>query len=225
MAVITRLKRIAKWCLGRTDAPGQPVGEKGPEYYDRTFHEDPNWSAHYTASVDYYIWTVIVDRVRRAKARSVLEIGCGSGQLAHAIHDSGAVEQYCGFDFSLARVEQARRNVPAFTFEHANAFETDLYDRIKYDLVIVTEFLEHVEEDLAVLRRLPPGVRVIGLVPNFPYVSHVRHFAGPAEVAARYGPFFDAFTVDAIPMKSAGSISFLFEGIRADTRAGGRQSP
>jgi 2-polyprenyl-3-methyl-5-hydroxy-6-metoxy-1,4-benzoquinol methylase len=212
--MIAAVKRLVKWCLGRTDVPAEPAGEKAAEYYDRTFHEDANWSAHYTASVDYYIWTVIVDRVRRAGSRGVLEIGCGSGQLAHAIHDTGAVERYCGFDFSSARIEQARRNVPSFSFELANAFETDLYERATYDLVIVTEFLEHVEDDLTVIQRIRPDARVIGLVPNFPYVSHVRHFASVGEVAQRYGRFFRGFTVDAIPMKVPGSVAFLFDGIR-----------
>ena len=209
------LKQFVMSCLGRSSLAEEVAGEKGADYYDRTFLEDANWSGHYTGSVDYYIWTVIVDRVRRARPRSVLEIGCGSGQLAHAVYDSGVVDSYCGFDFAPARLAQARRNVPAYRFEVANAFDTDLYETVDYDLVITTEFLEHVEHDLAVIRRIRGGARILGLVPNFPYVSHVRHFKSADEVTERYGPFFKDFTVDAIPMKVPGSVSFLFEGIRA----------
>ena len=210
------LKQWVRSCLQRI-IPEERPGEKGPDYYDRTFLEDANWSGHYTASIDYYIWTVIVDRVRRARPRSVLEIGCGSGQLAHAVYDSGVVERYCAFDFAPARLTQARRNVPSYRFEVANAFETDLFDTVDYDLVITTEFLEHVEQDLAVLRRIREGTRVIAIVPNFPYVSHVRHFKSVEEVAERYGDFFKGFTVDAIPMKVPGSVAFLFEGLRTST--------
>ena len=189
-------------------------GEKGPDFYDRTFLEDANWRGHYSQSVDYYIWTVIVDRVRRLKPRSVLEIGCGSGQLAHAIHDSGTVRSYVGFDFAQARLNQARINVPEYRFEVADAFKTDLYETVDYDLVICTEFLEHVEHDLAVIERIRRGSRIIGLVPNFPWVSHVRYFKSANEVAERYGPYFSDFNVGEIPMKVRGSVAFLFEGVR-----------
>jgi len=192
----------------------EPPGEKGPDFYDRTFFEDANWRGHYTQSVDYYIWTVIVDRVRRRKPRSILEIGCGSGQLAHAIYDSGIVRSYVGFDFAAARLNQARVNVPDYRFEVADAFQTDLYDTVDYDLVICTEFLEHVERDLTVIERIRRGSRIIGLVPNFAWVSHVRYFKSTDEVAERYGPYFSDFNVDEIPMKVRGSVAFVFEGVR-----------
>jgi SAM-dependent methyltransferase len=208
------VQRAVKRCLVGADSRTAPGTEQGPEFYDQTFHENPEWRAHYTTSMYYPVWTLIVDRVRRAGARSALEIGCGSGQLAAALHAAGVIERYCGLDFSRARLEQARRTVPAYRFELANAFTTDLYETATYDLVITTEFLEHVEKDLEVMGRIRPGSRVLATVPNFPYVSHVRHFASAAAVAERYGRFLAKCTVDPVPIKEGGRVLFLLEGER-----------
>jgi hypothetical protein len=61
---------------------GGAEGEKGAEWYDASFERGRHWRRHYTESPYYFIWTVIADRVLRAGGRSILEIGCGSGQLA-----------------------------------------------------------------------------------------------------------------------------------------------
>src|SRR5690348_14411985 len=83
-------------------------GEKGSDFYDRTFDADDYWRRHYTGTEDYACWTVIIDRLRSSNARRLLEIGCGSGQLAHALLDAGFLDSYCGFDFSTHRLAQAR---------------------------------------------------------------------------------------------------------------------
>jgi ubiquinone/menaquinone biosynthesis C-methylase UbiE len=149
----------------------EPSGEKSAEFYDRTFEADDSWRSHYTQSPYYFIWTVILDRMRRSATKHVLEIACGSGQLAAAIRDASLVESYRGFDFSSSRLDFARQTCPEFHFEVADAFSTDVFERYDYDTAIATEFLEHVEGDLDVLARLARGTRFIGTVPNFPFVS------------------------------------------------------
>src|SRR5438128_11724255 len=62
--------------------------EMGAEFYDKAFESVTSYHKHYTESEYYFLWTVIVDRIRRAKSTSILEIGCGPGQLARAIHDA-----------------------------------------------------------------------------------------------------------------------------------------
>jgi len=47
-----------------------------------------------------------------------------------------------------------------------------------------TEFLEHIEHDLDVIRFIRPRTYFVGTVPNFPYVSHVRHFQDCDEVTS-----------------------------------------
>ena len=76
------------------------------------------------------------------------------------------------------------------------------------------EFLEHVEKELDVLARIPAGTKIIATVPNFPYVSHVRHFDNVDQVRERYGSYFESLTVDAIRKNAKGRILFLMEGIK-----------
>ena len=199
---------------GDRSSAAAPTREKGPEFYQQSFQANPDRRKHYTESPYYPLWTVIVDRLRSAHARAVLEVGCGSGQLAWAIDDAKILTSYCGFDFTGAMVEQARRNCPHMRFEVSDACSTDLFETCHYDTVLATEFLEHVEDDLRVVRSIRNGARFIGTVPNFPYVSHVRHFSDATDVAARYRDMFSAFRVDAIPANDKGKTFFLIEGMR-----------
>ena len=210
-----RVADLARRLVGRPEHAIEAEGEKGKDFYDRTFDADDHWKMHYTEIREYVCWTVIIDRLRSAGARRLLEIGCGSGQLASALRDAGVLESYHGFDFSARRLEQARVACPEFRFEIADAFQTDLYDRYDYDSALSTEFLEHVERDLWVLSRLKGGTRFIGTVPNFPFVSHVRHFTSSDEVAARYGPLFDQFSVTTVPLTSKGKMYSLIQGVRS----------
>lgn len=142
-----------------------------------------------------FVWTVIADRVLRAKVKSILEIGCGPGQLACLIRDKGILS-YHGFDFSPRRIEQAKRVCPEFAFNLQDAFRTDLFETFDYDAVICTEFLEHVEKDVDVLKRIKSGVCFYGTVPNFPFTSHVRYFSDVDEVTSRYRQCFSELHVD-----------------------------
>jgi hypothetical protein len=96
----------------------------------------------------------------------------------------------------------------------ADARHTDLYRTRQYDAVVTTEFLEHVEADLEILSRIPTGVRVLGTVPNFPFVSHVRHFKDVDSVEERYAPSFRSLRVDTFLGNASGKMSFLLDGMR-----------
>ena len=94
-------------------------------------------------------------------------------------------------------------------------FDTDLFERFDYDAVISLEFLEHVDGDMSVLRRIRQGKRFYGSVPNFPYESHVRHFLDCRQVAERYGPLFTGFRVDEFLADGGARKYFLMEGVKA----------
>ena len=156
---------------------------------------------------------MLVDRIRPADVRCLFDIGCGPGQLASFLHDRG-LRKYVGLDFSAVSIRMARLACPSYEFVCANVFESDLFDTLDYDVVVSTEFLEHVADDLVVLDRIRPGTRMYGSLPNFPHPSHVRHFNSAAEVRERYGSRFKEFRVDEFPFGSGGMTFFLFEGVR-----------
>ena len=107
---------------------------------------------------------------------------------------------------------QAKLVCPEFSFSVEDAFETDLFETFTYDCALSTEFLEHVEGDLEVLKRIKPGTKFFGTVPNFPYISHVRHFNDATQVEARYNQCFDQLQIETILANDRGTEFFLIEG-------------
>lgn len=186
-------------------------GEKSAEWYDASFDACEHWSQHYSASEYYFLWSVIVDRIATSGARSILEIGCGTGQLASLIHDKVKCD-YHGFDFSAKRVEYAQATNPDLPFARQDAFQTDLFAACDYDTAVCTEFLEHVEADTVVLEKVRPATRFLGTVPNFPFTSHVRHFKSEDEVAARYKPYFRDLRIDRFLADANGKCFYLLDG-------------
>lgn len=195
----------------RSDHRAEQPGQKGSEWYDASFDAGGTGARHYTESEYYFLWSVIADRIQRTTARSILEIGCGSGQLACLLQDKVACK-YVGFDFSRTRVEFARKAYPSLSFMQQDAFQTDLFTTCDYDAVVCTEFLEHVEEDTVALNRIRKGSRFYGTVPNFPFVSHVRHFDDEDAVLARYSNHFRDLRVDKFPADAKGKVFYLLDG-------------
>lgn len=189
----------------------QQSGQKGADWYDASFEASGDWSNHYTASEYYFLWAVIADRIQRAGAKSILEIGCGPGQLACLLRDKTGCK-YVGFDFSQKRVEYARKANLDLSFVQQDAFQTNLFTTCDYDTVVCTEFLEHVEGDTVVLAKIRKGARFYGTVPNFPFTSHVRHFQDENEVRSRYASYFLELRVDRFLADEKGKVFFLLDG-------------
>lgn len=85
---------------------------------------------------------------RHRKLHSVLEIGCGTGELvAHFPLAKPATRTGC--DISPANIATARRRYP-----NANFHAGDFHELIpsKFDAVILSDVLEHVDDDIGFLR-------------------------------------------------------------------------
>lgn len=205
---ICRIRR--RWIGGPTS---EPEGRKEAGWYDDVYAGSAEYAAHYTESRYYFMWSVIADRLIRSGARRVIDLGCGPGQVARLLCDKG-LSEYCGLDFSAKSVELAGRICPEFEFRVADICKGDLLEAIEYDSLVTLEFLEHIDEDTEVLSRIRSGTHVLATVPNFPYVSHVRHFNNSGEVLARYGEYFDQLRVDTFLEDKAGKAYFLLDGKR-----------
>lgn len=93
--------------------------------------------------------------VRTARPRRVLEVGCGSGDLAARLFrtDEGPSIDYTGIDISPAEVAAARGRCPAGRFQVASAYDLPFPDR-GFDLVVVCEVLEHLDRPADCLREV-----------------------------------------------------------------------
>lgn len=187
--------------------------QRSAEWYDTYYSEFQGTLRDYVGSEYYFLYAVVADRLLRTGIQSALEIGCGKGRLAALLRDKG-FRNYVGFDFSKEQIIVAKEMCPEFEFFVADALETDLYTTRQYDSVICTEFLEHVEDDIEVLKKIRSGARFYGSVPNFSFESHIRHFKAKADVEARYGFLFKEFRVDPFLLKRPKATIYVFEGIR-----------
>jgi len=192
--------------------------ERDARWYDSSYADSSEYVQPYYGSRYYPVWAVIVERARQAKAQHILDVGCGSGQLAAYLIEGLGLPSYTGVDFSRKAIEIARRVVPGGNFTVGDALDHRTYER-EFDLIICTEVLEHIEEDLKVVSLFPSGSRCLCTVPDFPYPSHVRHFTSAEQVAERYGSAFELF--DVVEFKAVGHKKtpvlryFLIDGVRA----------
>jgi len=188
-------------------------GEKPAEWYDALYEVSAEYRKHYSQSEYYFLWTVLVDRIMRYGLSNILDIGCGPGQFATLLYEKG-FKQYCGIDLSPKCIELAKGKCASFEFIVADIFNTNVLKVRDYDCLVALEFLEHVEDDLAVLHKVRSGTRFFGSVPNFPYDSHVRHFTSLNQVRDRYEPHFSSFQVDKFLGDPKGKIFYVMEGIK-----------
>lgn len=187
--------------------------ERSPAWYDRSFSRTIETHRHYTESRHYFLWSVIAQLMIRDGVRSVLDLGCGSGQLALLLRDRG-FPSYCGIDFSQKRIDWARKNCPNFIFVTGDVFQTDLLATFPYDAVVCAEFLDHVQADLEAIRRIRSGARLYAIVPGFSYASHVRYFKDSGEVTERYAAYFKDFRVSSFIADRKGKTYLLMEGVK-----------
>ena len=167
---------------------------QAPETYDQMFQEggsDGVFDLPYRISGYYPLFRAVAKAVARHDARHILEVGCGTGAMAHLLFDTTSLA-YSGFDFSPLAVDKARqRTGRQDVFSIGDATLATTYQGRQYDTIICTEVLEHIEDDLLAMSHWKPGCRVVCSVPNYDADTHVRLFRTEAEVRQRYGPLLE----------------------------------
>lgn len=178
------------------------------EFYDRLFDNPATPFLHPTSESPYLAMYQAVVRLV-PKGRSMVELGCGAGQLAEMVRMRA--RSYIGLDFSPAMIEQARRYVTGGDFR---LFDLRTDPIPPADVYIATEVLEHLDDDLGLLARLPTGSWVILTVPSFDSESHVRTFPKPGDARRRYG---DLLLIDAdeIVERKPGVFFHVLRGVRS----------
>ena len=181
-----------------------------PTFYDAVYRTSPAYALPPEQSVYLPVWRLVAERTKASGARRVLDIGCGPGQFAEYLLREVSHLDYTGVDFSGVAIEQARRRAPAGRFVQGD-LSADGIAGLDYDLVIALEVLEHVDEDLELLRSVRRGVTLLASVPNFDAFGHVRYFRDAEAVRAHYAP---AVRIEAVEPVALGphSTIYLLEG-------------
>lgn len=98
----------------------------------------------------------------------LLDAGCGDGVLLKTLTPLDGFETY-GVDYNPLRVERAKKNAPKATVKQGDLRNLDFEDSF-FDVIIMSQVLEHIPEDVSVLKSLArilkrDGILILG-VPN-----------------------------------------------------------
>lgn len=121
---------------------------------------------------------IVTELARKVPHATVLDLGCGDGSLLAEL--TGKLDaKLAGSDISEEALRIARANAPGVDFFQLDLSSEKRVER-KFDVVIMSEVLEHIEDDEYVMRQVAPIARhVVISVPG-----------GPADkVDRRYGHF------------------------------------
>jgi len=184
------------------------------EYYDNIFSASKKYQIHGSECTYVPAWDGIQSILKKRKATRILDLGCGPGQFAEYIAETGFDFEYVGIDFSSVAISQARRKCPQYSFYEGVLPMEDYSPFGDPDVLICTEVLEHIEGDLALLSSFPSGKFLILSVPNFDSFAHVRYFLNQREVIERYGHIFIESNIELVQFPG-GNVLWIMSGIIA----------
>lgn len=155
------------------------------DVYANALKNKTEYSKHYEQSIYYNVWKQAIQLID--SNATIFELGCGTGQFAHMMYDFG-IKIHGAVDFSSVAINAAKKLLPkiASKFYVGDLLSKATYKLCKYNTIICFEVLEHIKEDLFVLKSISPGATVIFSLPSYPYQSHVRSFPDVADIYKRY---------------------------------------
>jgi len=130
----------------------------------------------------YHRRRLIMKTLEPLEFSNILDVGCGNGILIELLRKRFPLARIVGVDFSEKVISENQSKYTDCEFYHLDISSKVLED--KFDLVICSEVIEHIEDYLAALRNLRKMAQniVIVTVPAgriFPIdkiVGHYRHF-------------------------------------------------
>jgi trans-aconitate methyltransferase len=145
----------------------------------------------------------------------IIDLGCGYGNFAKVLKNQGyGFDFYLGIDVSDVAIKCAEGWNPGFKFVQADLLNPKSTRKYFNPLAtyIALEVLEHIPDDLAVLKILPVGSRVILSVPNFDAGSHVRFFHNEKQARARYSQIMRIETSETVDQLGNKNKFFIIVG-------------
>lgn len=119
---------------------------------------------------------------------SVLDLGCGDGNLVFALNKKGLLkkaEEVTCADISKDRIERLKKNLPFAKGIVADALSLEQFPDSSFDLVICSQLIEHVKDDLTLASEVRRVLKPNGIT----YISSVIKKRWGAYIYYREGSF------------------------------------
>jgi SAM-dependent methyltransferase len=151
--------------------PGGAPGYDRYFQYARRIRRVRNPLRYLTGRVDA-VWGVL-QALRKYRAASVLEAGCGLGYFTYALKRAGY--DVLGIDVSREAVAQATQAYgPLYATESIESYAKS--SELTFDAVVMVEVIEHLEDPLTAVedavRLLSPGGALVLTTPNRTYYGY-----------------------------------------------------
>lgn len=111
---------------------------------------------------------IVAELIASVPHDTIMDLGCGDGALLSELVQKFPNSKLYGSDVSAEAVELAKKAVPGAEFEVLE-LGTEFKFEGQYDVIVMSEVMEHIEDDEAVLRTIAPHCRhVVISVPGGP---------------------------------------------------------
>ena len=146
-----------------------------------------------------------------SEEKSIIELGCNDGNFAFMLNKF-KIRNYIGIDIQKDKIDLAKKKLPNMNFICCDITK-NLHMLAEVTMFISFQCLEHIHEDLDVLKALKEKTKVIISVPNRPYKGHIRWFELDGW-KKRFSPYIGFNKIITIQHpKKVNNRSFLFEGV------------
>jgi len=152
-------------------------------------------------------WQPIYEWIAQRAEGIVLDVGCGFGHLIERLNSSKRVIYSIGIDISSVAVAEATRRNPNNAIFVIDAFDTDVISDGDYDAICFNQILEHVDNDLELLNKIPKGRVVFISLPceyEQEHEQHVRFFPELEDAVERYSQ-----CINILDAKLVGEFDFI----------------
>lgn len=134
---------------------------------------------------DHAIFNYIKNLVKDFKGKSILDIGCGRGELVFSAANQGA-SRAVGIDFSQDAIDLANQNlkvkpITGVEYIHADVFNVNLNE--KFDMIFMTDIVEHLydEQNILLFESVkkwlkPDGKIIIHTMPTTEFMDYGQYF-------------------------------------------------
>jgi trans-aconitate methyltransferase len=157
-------------------------------YYRGVFEERRSWLDYSNDRVQAQTFGLTLDAAGPISGKRCIDVGCGWGQLARALHGLGAVE-VTAIDLVPEPIAELARDFPQIRWLQGDISTGELdLPRESADVLLLIEVLQYmpfVPTLVAAWNLVAPGGRMVAVVPNAdcPIVTRTRQ-----RFDQRYGP-------------------------------------